>query len=128
MESFEGLLTGYVFLNHCCVECGARGALFATPRMFSACPKCLAERIRRLRRSTSHLPDWVLYLGGAAEREVAHQAERERKALSVNLDDFYKCAACGKLIQARDARYRIDPVTNSSPPYCIECHATGRVG
>lgn len=126
MKPFEEILRGDAFQNHTCVQCGTHGALFATPHMFSACPHCLARRIRTLKQTGSNLPEWLLYLEGAAEREVQRQTEAEQKALSVSFDDFYKCGSCGKFIMAKDARYRIDPATRSSPPYCLDCYAAGR--
>src|SRR5512143_3686835 len=100
MDPFQALLVGYVFQNNSCVECGTHAALFATPRMFSACPHCLARRIHALMSTRNDLPDWVLYLKGAAEGETRRQAKAEQDALSVSFDDFNKCGACGRLILA----------------------------
>lgn len=114
MEPFDGLLAGYVFQNNTCVECGTHGAAFATPCMFSACPQCLAGRIRALKATRSDLPQWVLYLEGAAEREVRRQAEAERRAFTVTFDDLNKCVTCGRLFRDREGRYR-----------CSDCYGAG---
>lgn len=110
------------FLNHACVKCGTHGALFATPRMFSACPKCLAERIRELRESGATLPAWAYYLEGAADDEALRQANAEDTSLSMSFDDFYHCAKCGKLILGKEAKYYSPPGSNSSAPHCVECY------
>jgi hypothetical protein len=124
-DPFEALLTGYVFQNNTCVHCGCHAALFATPRMFSACPRCLAERIRALKVVRDDLPDWALYLEGAGAGEVRRQTDAEQKALSVTFDDLYQCGACGKFILEREARYSMNPGTASSPPYCVDCYTAG---
>jgi hypothetical protein len=110
------------FLDHACVKCGTHGALFATPRMFSACPKCLAARIRELRESGAGLPAWAYYLEGAANDEALRQARAEDESFSMSFDDFYHCARCDKLILCKEARYYFPPGANSSSPHCVECY------
>ena len=119
------LLSGDCFADRWCVECGTHGALFATPHLFSACPQCLLGRIHRLQAKRSDLPDWVAYLEQSAAGETRRQAHAEHDTLSVAFDDFYRCGACGTLVLARDARYRLD--VSPSPPYCRVCHAMGRI-
>jgi hypothetical protein len=119
---FEDVLEGDAFLSHACLRCGTHGALFATPRMFSACPKCLAERIRSLRRLGGELPIWIHYLEGSAQAEFLRQAKSDETALTVSFGEFLRCASCGSLIQEKEARYYIEPETHSSPPYCLECY------
>jgi len=128
VEPYSRILEGDVFANHLCTRCGTGGALFATPRMFTACPKCLAERIRDLRKVSGVLPAWVHYLEGAADEEVARQARAEDAALTASFDDFYRCGRCDTLVPAAEARYYVPPNGNSSPPYCIECYERVRRG
>lgn len=122
MALFDDVLECDEFINHWCVKCGTHGALFATPLMFGACPKCLHERIRALRVSGAALPDWLVYLEGATARSLRDAERREAAELSVSLDDLYRCARCDKVIHQKDARYHIDPRTHSSPPYCLTCY------
>ena len=77
MGPYDEVLEADEFVNHLCVKCGAHGALFATPRMFSACPRCLSERIRRLREAGATLPEWLLYLEKAGAREAVRQRKAE---------------------------------------------------
>ncbi|OLE11690.1 MAG: hypothetical protein AUG89_09260 [Acidobacteria bacterium 13_1_20CM_4_56_7] len=125
---FNDILEGDHFLNHTCLRCGAHGALFATPRMFSACPKCLAERIRRLRELGGELPIWIHYLEGSAEATARRQAKSDETALTVSLGGFLRCSSCDALIREKDARYYFAPGTHSSPPYCLECYERKRRG
>jgi hypothetical protein len=89
VATYEHILESDEFVNHWCVKCGIHGALFATPRMFEACPKCLNERIRTLRESGATLPDWLLYLEDATARSLRSQERAEAAALSISLDDLF---------------------------------------
>ena len=120
----EELLGGDRFVEHWCVACGARGALFATPRVFAACPECLLRRIHRLQATRFDLPAWVAHLEMSATCETRRQERAERDSLTVSFDDFYRCGGCGTLVPAREARYRLD--ASPSPPYCCACHSLGR--
>jgi hypothetical protein len=128
MQRFDDILECDTLVDNMCLECGTHGALFATPRMFSACPRCLADRIRRLREMEVDLPEWLLYLEKAGEREAVRQHKAEEAKLSVSFDDFYHCARCDRLIQAQDARYYLPPGATSSPAYCVGCYEELRRG
>ena len=128
MTKFEQFLECDEFMNHMCVKCGAKAALFATPRMFGACPNCLSRRMRELREREVSVPDWVPYLEKAGEREASRQAKVEESELSVSFDDFYRCSRCKKLIQKAEARYPQLPGQSYSSPHCLECYEQVRVG
>ncbi len=125
---FDDILEGDAFLNHACLRCGNHAALFATPRMFSACPRCLVERIRSLRQLGGELPIWLHYLEGAAQAELMRQARADETALTASFGEFFRCASCDGLIHEKDARYYVAPGTHSSPPYCLECYERKRRG
>lgn len=108
------------FVNHLCLRCGYHGAAFATPRFLTACPKCLAERIADV--DEPDRPGWIRYLRDAALREAERQDRKEKESLTVDFDDFCKCAACGKLVPRKDARYLARPDSSVLPPHCPDCH------
>jgi DNA-directed RNA polymerase subunit RPC12/RpoP len=128
MASFEEFLECDEFMNHMCVKCGSKAALFATPRTFGACPRCLSRRMRHLQETVGSVPEWVPYLEKAGEREALRQAKAEASELSVSFDDFYRCARCSRLIQKQEARYHQHPGNSYSSPHCLECYEQLRVG
>jgi hypothetical protein len=109
MVPYDDLLECDTFMNDTCVNCGSKAALFATPRMFGACPRCLAERMRQLIRTGAPVPEWVPYLEKAGEREAARQEKAEEAQFSVSFDDLFRCARCEKVGQEQDARYYFPP-------------------
>jgi hypothetical protein len=125
--SWAEVLEADVFVNHTCARCGTHGALFATPRMFSACPKCLVERIRGLRAGGRELPVWLYYLEGAASGTVAGEGTRADAALSVSFDDFYRCVRCGAALPERALRY-LPTGPNVMSPHCTSCYDLVRRG
>jgi DNA-directed RNA polymerase subunit RPC12/RpoP len=128
MGTFDEFLECDEFVNHMCVKCGSKGALFATPRMFGACPRCLSERMQHLRKTVARVPEWVPYLEKAGAREASRQEKAEKAELSVSFDDFYRCAGCGKLIQEQQARYHQLPGNSYSSPHCLQCSEELRAG
>jgi hypothetical protein len=129
MIDTDAILERDTFINHWCVRCGCHGILIATPRYFTACPECLASRMKEVRESGVDLPDWFLYVERVAQRNVASQARALLASPTVRFDDFYKCGGCGCLVQQDEARYHVDTGTNSGPPYCLVCYAerAGRI-
>jgi hypothetical protein len=125
--SWAEVLEADVFVNHSCARCGTHGALFATPRMFSACPKCLVERIRGLRALGRELPVWLYYLEGAASGTVAAEGKRGDAALSVSFDDFSRCVRCGAVVPERALRY-LPTGPNVMSPHCTSCYDLIRRG
>jgi hypothetical protein len=130
--AFERVVPGDCFVNNFCVECGNHGALFVIAggryygRYVGLCPLCVSVRIERYRRETGALPRWVEQLDKEAKGEVQCQAGTEEARLQVDWDDLYKCARCGHIIRAEDARYWSKPGENFSPPYCLTCIETVR--
>jgi hypothetical protein len=120
-RSWAEVLEVDVFVDHACARCGTHGALFATPRMFSACPKCLAERIRELRSLGRELPPWLYYLEGAASGEADAQDRRADAALTVSFDDFMRCVRCGAVVPERQVRY-LPTGPNVMSPHCAACY------
>jgi hypothetical protein len=125
--AFERVVPGDCFVNDCCVECGNHAALFVIAggrhygRYVGLCPRCVSVRIERYRQKVGALPWWVENLDKEAKGEVQFQASEEEAALQVVWDDLYKCARCGHIIRAEDARYCVKPGENFSPPYCLTC-------
>jgi HEAT repeat protein len=119
--SWGEVLEADVFVDNACVRCGTHGALFATPRMFSACPKCLAERIRNLRALGRDLPAWLYYLEGAASGEVDAQDRRADAAFTVSFDDFTRCVRCGAVVSEQKVRY-LPTGPNAMSPHCTSCY------
>jgi hypothetical protein len=122
----ESIIDADEFVNHACSRCGNPGLLFATPRMFSACPKCLVDRIRKWRKQESEVPAWADYLEGAAGASVQGLARKEDDALGAAFEEFYRCGNCGKLVVQSRARYHFAPGAASSPPYCPDCYELKR--
>ena len=128
MIDFDALLERDTFIDNLCVRCGSHGILIATPRYFGACPQCLAGRMKEIRESGVDLPDWFLYVEQVARREAERQDRELLAGATVDFDDIYRCGGCGRLIQQDQARYWVDPVTHSSPPYCSGCYAAREEG
>jgi hypothetical protein len=123
MIDFDALLEQDAFLNSWCVRCGYNGILYATPRWFTACPKCLAERMRAVRETGVELPGWFLYVERIAVQYTQKQARESLASPTVSFDDLCSCGGCGRLILVNGARYHFEPDTRSSPPYCPACYA-----
>lgn len=63
-----------------------------------------------------------------ANREAARLRRRSERALTVDWDDVYKCARCGRPVRSEDARYYHAPGERTSPPYCEPCADEPRGG
>jgi hypothetical protein len=118
---FDGLLEQDTFLGNWCARCGYHGILYATPRWFSACPRCLEERMRKLRETGVDLPNWFVYVENVARRHVDIQERQLMVSPTVHFDDFCHCAGCGRLLQQCDARYPREPGGYGSSPHCGPC-------
>ena len=120
---FRRITSVDTFVNRSCVECGCDAALFISAGRFVVlCPSCASRRIAAYRRGEGRPePDWIGILEREALREATRQARQEEATYTVTLDDLWKCARCGKLIQPREARYYLAPGLASSPPYCEPC-------
>ena len=124
-ECLLDLITlGDRFVNGTCLACGFHAALFVVAgRYASLCPFCTVGRIDEYREIGVDQvePAWVTVLYGEARKEAASEARQEDDRYTVTLDDIWKCARCGKLIQRREARYYHAPGETTSPPYCGPC-------
>jgi hypothetical protein len=64
----------------------------------------------------------LLVLESAAVRSAAARRATEDRPETVDLDVFWRCHDCGRLIQHRDARYPFDRFKSGTPPHCISCY------
>jgi hypothetical protein len=128
---FQLITAGDTFVNGTCVVCGFGAALFVCAgRFVSLCPFCTVGRIEEYRAIGADPvePAWIGVLDREARKESAFQIRKEEQAYTVTLDDVWKCARCGALIRAEEARYHHPPGENSSPPYCESCGEALRAG
>ena len=115
-------IEGDRFFSHRCFKCWSRASLFAFEHRFvSLCPQCATERIVHMAAEGQDLPPSVLWLHLETSKEIQYEERRAREALSVKLDDFYRCHRCGKIVHPKDARYWFPPGENVSPAYCGIC-------
>lgn len=109
--------------GHSCFECGKKAALFVVKGHYLGdCPSCIVRRICALKLRGA-AKQWMEDLLWEAEKEVKYQEKKENETFALNLDDFYRCHRCDRVIHQNDARYFFPPGTTSSHPYCIECRA-----
>ena len=124
-RELETILLGDEFVGQMCLVCGMHAALFVVQGgHVGLCPKCVADRISRLREGAPSLPEWITVLEQEATREERHQRRKQDREFELRWDDMYKCNRCDRLIHKRDARYYFEPGSSSSPPYCQNCYNT----
>jgi len=126
--AFERVVPGDFFIEHACVTCGYRAALFVIAggrffgRYVSLCPLCAFRRIVAFRNDVDVTPFWVVWLQCEVRSEVEGQTQRFGLAHDEALwDSFYKCGLCGRLVTGQEARWHILKGDTSSPAYCPDC-------
>jgi hypothetical protein len=103
-----------------CTRCGDPPELFCFRGGYvGICSGCTAEA---LASHTARLPFDLLVLESEAKNAAAGRRAAERRPETVDLDSFYRCHDCGRLIEIRAARYPVDRFKRGTPPHCISCY------
>jgi hypothetical protein len=122
----ENLLQTEFIGGRWCVQCSAPPELYTFKGGYvSICSACTATAIGAC---ADRLPYDLLPLEAAALRSAEDRAKADARPVSVDLDTFYRCGVCNRLIEHKAARYPRAPVGFGILPHCRDCYDKATAG